>query len=71
MHTQNVNTAAQKSSERWVKKVSLILAGAADRGHMSVAFGREAAAHYGTPWTLRNAVSDWLSGFAEGLKNPH
>lgn len=37
MHTQNVNTAAQKSSERWVKKVSLILAGAADRGHMSVA----------------------------------
>lgn len=43
---------------------------AADRADMSVAYGLEAAEHYGIQYGFIRSVYDWITGFAEGLKSP-
>ncbi|EEL0343758.1 hypothetical protein G3601_003853 [Salmonella enterica] len=72
MNTQNVNvkTATKESSERWWKKTKIRLITAADRADMSVAYGLEAAEHYGIQYGFIRSVYDWITGFAEGLKSP-
>ncbi|EKT7008977.1 hypothetical protein AB6K26_004346 [Salmonella enterica] len=72
MNTQNVNvkTAASESTERWWKKTKDRLVTAADRADMSVAYGLEAAEHYGIQYGFIRSVYDWITGFAEGLKSP-
>ena len=70
MNTQNVNvrTAASESTERWWKKIKRRLVAAADRAAMSVAYGQEAADHYGIQYGFIRSVRDWITGFTEGIK---
>lgn len=73
MNTQNVNvkTAASESTERWWEKMKSQLVAAADRAAMSVAYGQEAADHYGIEYGFIRSVRDWITGFAEGLQRHH
>ncbi|EMW0229899.1 hypothetical protein AADY61_004178 [Salmonella enterica] len=70
MNTQNVNvkTAASESTERWWKKTKNHLDAAADRAAMSVAYGQEAADHYGIQYGFIRPVRYWITGFIEGIK---
>ncbi|SUH45661.1 Uncharacterised protein [Salmonella enterica subsp. enterica serovar Pullorum] len=44
------------------------LVAAADRAAMSVAYGQEAADHYGIQYGFIRSVRDWITGFTEGIK---
>lgn len=56
-----------ESTERWWKMKSQLVA-AADRAAMSVAYGQEAADHYGIQYGFIRSVRDWITGFTEGIK---
>ena len=47
-------------------QLSVCAASALDRAAMSVAYGEEAADHYGEPYTLACGLYDWATGFREG-----
>lgn len=49
-------------------RASLRASAALDRAAMSVAYGDEAAEHYGEPYTTLYALRDWATGFAEGWR---
>ncbi|PXW47573.1 hypothetical protein DFO55_1465 [Grimontella sp. AG753] len=38
-----------------------------DRAAMSIAFGMEAAEHYGEHYSLTQKIKDWLHGLCEAL----
>lgn len=57
-----------ESTERWWKKMKSRLVAAADRAAMSVAYGQEAADHYGIQYGFIRSVRDWITGFTEGIK---
>ncbi|AXC70117.1 hypothetical protein DOE63_33190 (plasmid) [Salmonella enterica subsp. diarizonae serovar 59:z10:-] len=57
-----------ESTERWWKKMKIQLVAAADRAAMSVAYGQEAADHYGIQYGFIRSVLDWITGFTEGIK---
>ncbi|ELH9453305.1 hypothetical protein RQX78_003866 [Salmonella enterica] len=44
------------------------LVATADRAAMSVAYGQEAADHYGIQYSFIRSVLDWITGFTEGIK---
>ncbi|ELO32385.1 hypothetical protein [Salmonella enterica] len=50
------------------KKMKSQLVAAADRAAMSVAYGQEAADHYGIQYGFIRSVRDWITGFTEGIK---
>ena len=47
--------------------LSVDLSCAFDRAAMSIAYGEEAAVHYGDAYTWRCALGNWISGFGEGF----
>lgn len=49
-------------------KMKSQLVAAADRAAMSVAYGQEAADHYGIQYGFIRSVRDWITGFTEGIK---
>lgn len=49
-------------------RTSLRACAALDHAAMSIAYGDEAAAHYGEPYTALCGLRDWLSGLAEGWR---
>ncbi len=51
-----------------VEKMKSQLVAAADRAAMSVAYGQEAADHYGIQYGFIRSVRDWITGFTEGIK---
>jgi hypothetical protein len=51
----------------WLVSTSVQLSQALDRAAMCVAYGEEAAEHYGESYTVTWAIRDWLQGFGEGL----
>lgn len=69
-HNVNVKTAAPESSERWVKGAKKRLIKAIDCAAMSIAYGREAADHYGVAYGLIQSVYDGARGFIDGFKRP-
>ena len=55
----------------WLVRASVRLSLALDRAAMAVAYGEEAAEHYGEPHSVTWAVRNWVHGFREGLYLTH
>lgn len=70
MNTHYPNTAAAESSEKWGESTQKRLLKAIDCAAMSIAYGREAADHYGVTYGVIRSVYDGIRGFIDGFKRP-
>ena len=70
MNTQNVNvkTATRESTERWGNGIKNRMLKAIDCVAMSLAYGKEAADHYGVAYGVIQSVNDGARGFIDGSK---